>query len=206
MSQQLCLLQWGWTVLQTCLLHCRKCKTAACLFVFCACVCRYAIHQCKIYICVHKIYTLLSYLATENVLILNWLILLRLRFWIRTENPTPRWPTCFLIFRWGSELICRNHSDWSVTTLLTLKVFQPFAMHLGSCLKDLGSKSPQYEMHIKATNVKGDSNVAAAVIHWLLCSYASASAGLSQYFPSSTDVKTRFHFAGLCAHMCVWEP
>lgn len=42
-------------------------------------------------------------------------------------------------------------------------------------LEDLGSKSLQPEIHIKGTNAKGDSSMAAAVIHWLLGSYASVN-------------------------------
>lgn len=40
-------------------------------------------------------------------------------------------------------------------------------MQLGSMkhLRDLLSKSPFTEIHIKGTNVKGDSDIAAVVIH-----------------------------------------
>lgn len=67
-----------------------------------------------------------------------------------------------------------------------LKVFRLVAMYLGS-LQDLGSKSLPSEIHIKAANVIGDSNMAAALIHWPLGSYASLPAGLSQRFPVSSD-------------------
>lgn len=43
-------------------------------------------------------------------------------------------------------------------------------VHLSSMkhLKDFFFKSAFTEIHIKATNVKEDSNIAAVVIHWLL--------------------------------------
>lgn len=66
-----------------------------------------------------------------------------------------------------------------------LQVFGPPASRLNAArtsagstkhLRDLLSKSPFTEIHIKATNVKGDSNVAAAVIH---SPYTGASVDLS---------------------------
>ncbi|TNN48051.1 hypothetical protein EYF80_041756 [Liparis tanakae] len=40
-------------------------------------------------------------------------------------------------------------------------------------LRDLPSKSPFTETHIKATDVKGDSDIAALLIHWLSSSCAN---------------------------------
>lgn len=76
--------------------------------------------------------------------------------------------------------MCQTKAVVRLSQSRPLNMFGPL-MHL----KDLGSKSLQPEMHIKATNAKGDSSTAAVVIHWLLCSYASV--GLSQCFHTWCD-------------------
>ncbi len=71
-----------------------------------------------------------------------------------------------------------------VAVILPVSVSFLNSMRLGSLkhLRDLLSKSPFTEIHIKATNVKGDSSIAAVVIHWLLQSDATASVDLREYF------------------------